>query len=62
MKNPVVESEEAVKERNEKRLADIKESTEYYNKTAKPGSIAAKARMVQQYNEKNEKSRNAYKK
>lgn len=36
---------------------DIKKSTEYYNQTAnaKPGSIASKARMVQQYNEKNKK-------
>ncbi|MGN0353484.1 MAG: membrane protein insertase YidC [Muricoprocola sp.] len=62
LKNPVVESEEAIQERNEKRLAGIKESTEYYNKTAKPGSIAAKARMVEQYNERYEKNRKAYKK
>lgn len=55
MKNPVVEDEKAVQSRNEKRLADMKKSTEYYNNTAKPGSIAAKARMVQQYNEKNNK-------
>ncbi len=33
----------------------IKKSTEYYNKNAKPGSIAAKANMVRQYNEKNNK-------
>ncbi len=32
----------------------IQNSTEYYNKNAvKPGSLAAKARMVEQYNEKN---------
>ena len=33
----------------------VKKSTEYYNKNAKPGSIAAKANMVKQYNEKNSK-------
>lgn len=32
-----------------------KESTEYYNQNAKPGSLAAKAGMVQKYNEKHEK-------
>lgn len=58
LKNPVVEDEKAVQTRNEKRLANIKESTEYYkNTTAKPGSIAAKARMVQQYNEKSNKKK-----
>lgn len=35
--------------------AAIKKATEYYNKNAKPGSIAAKANMVKQYNEKNNK-------
>lgn len=39
----------------EERAAAIKESTEYYNKNAKPGSLAAKANMVKQYNEKNNK-------
>lgn len=33
----------------------VKKSTEYYNKNAKQGSIAAKANMVKQYNEKNNK-------
>ncbi len=33
----------------------VRKSTEYYNKNAKPGSIAAKANMVKQYNEKNNK-------
>ncbi len=33
----------------------IRKSTEYYNKNAKPGSIASKANMVKQYNEKNNK-------
>ena len=32
----------------------VKKSTEYYNKNnVKPGSLAAKANMVKQYNEKN---------
>lgn len=36
-----------------KREEQIKKSTEYYNSTtAKPGSMAAKAQMVQRYNEK----------
>ena len=30
----------------------MKKSTEYYNKNAKPGSLAAKANMVRQYNER----------
>ena len=33
----------------------VKKSTEYYNKNAKPGSLASKANMVRQYNEKNNK-------
>lgn len=33
----------------------VRKSTEYYNKNAKPGSIASKANMVKQYNEKNNK-------
>lgn len=33
----------------------VRKSTEYYNKNAKPGSIASKANMVRQYNEKNNK-------
>ena len=41
---------------SEDRQKSIKDSTEYYNKgAAKPGSLAAKARMVEQYNEKNKK-------
>ena len=39
---------------SEERQKAIQNSTEYYNKgTAKPGSLASKARMVEQYNEKN---------
>ena len=34
----------------------------YYNKAAKPGSIASKARMVEQYNEKTNKNAKSYKK
>ena len=39
----------------EEKDAAMKKATEYYNKNAKPGSIAAKANMVKQYNEKNNK-------
>lgn len=39
----------------EEKDAAMKNSTEYYNKNAKPGSLAAKANMVKQYNEKNNK-------
>ncbi|MDD6211831.1 MAG: YidC/Oxa1 family membrane protein insertase [Clostridiales bacterium] len=40
----------------EERDAKIKESTEYYqNRSAKPGSLAAKANMVNDYNEKHKK-------
>lgn len=41
----------------EDRQAEIKKSTDYYNSgsTAKPGSLRAKANMVRQYNEKNNK-------
>ena len=41
----------------------VKKSTEYYNKNnAKPGSLASKANMVKQYNEKNNKNAKSYKK
>lgn len=41
---------------SEEREAAIQKSTEFYkNNEAKPGSIASKARMVQQFNEKNKK-------
>ena len=39
----------------EKTRAIVKESTDYYNKDAKPGSLAAKANMVQKYNERHKK-------
>lgn len=37
---------------DEEKAEDIRKATEYYNKNAKPGSLAAKANMVKQYNEK----------
>lgn len=57
-----LENAEQIKAEQQKRMEQtqnkIKESTEYYNNsTAKPGSIAAKANMVQQYNERNEKKK-----
>ena len=40
----------------EERAKTIEKSTEYYKSgSAKPGSIASKARMVEQFNEKNKK-------
>ncbi len=42
----------SVSEKNENA---VKKATEYYNRNAKPGSIASKANMVKQYNEKNNK-------
>ncbi len=45
---------ENLKEQNaEKTRKQIAESTEYYKKTAKPGSIASKANMVKAFDEKN---------
>jgi YidC/Oxa1 family membrane protein insertase len=40
---------------DEEKAEDIRKSTEYYNKNAKAGSLAARANMVKQYNEKNNK-------
>ena len=37
----------------EERAEEVRKSTEYYNQNAKPGSLASKANMVKQYNEKN---------
>ena len=42
-------------ERIAKQSQKTKDSTEYYNKNAKEGSLASKANMVQLYNEKHEK-------
>lgn len=51
----VQRKEDEVARRGE-RAKEIKESTEYYNQNAKPGSLAAKANMVKMYNEKNSKN------
>lgn len=40
---------------DEEREAALKKANEYYSKSAKPGSMAAKANMVREYNEKNTK-------
>lgn len=50
-------SEVSEEEREEKRQENMKKSTDYYkqNSSAKPGSLAAKAQMVKQYNERNGK-------
>lgn len=50
------EREEAKRsEKLEKTKEQVKESNAYYNKDAKPGSLAAKANMVAKYNEKHNK-------
>ena len=50
------EKEEAERAKKlEKTQEIVKESTNYYNQNAKPGSLAAKANMVQKYNEKHNK-------
>lgn len=51
----VQKKEEEIARRGE-RAKEIKDSTEYYNQNAKPGSLAAKANMVKMYNEKNSKN------
>lgn len=51
----VQRKEDEVARRGE-RAKETKESTEYYNQNAKPGSLAAKANMVKMYNEKNSKN------
>ena len=50
--SPVTATEVLTEEEKEKAR---KESTEYYNSNAKAGSLASKANMVKQYNEKNNK-------
>ena len=47
----VQKKEEEIARRGE-RAKEIKDSTEYYNQNAKPGSLASKANMVKMYNEK----------
>lgn len=48
---------EARENRKEERDKEIKESTSYYNTSAKPGSLATKANMVKMFNEKNNNSK-----
>ena len=52
---PSMSSKAQVKSSQYDRDEEMKKSTEYYNKNAKPGSLASKANMVKQYNEKNNK-------
>lgn len=53
-----VDEEKIAEERAEKRAQAQKKSTEYYqNASAKPGSLAAKANMVRQFDEKNSKKK-----
>ena len=47
--------EQARNEKLEKTKQQVKESNEYYNKDANPGSLASKAAMVAKYNEKHNK-------
>ena len=44
--------------KHEVNVKNIKDSTEYYNKDAKPGSLASKANMVAKYNEKQNSKKN----
>ena len=61
IEEPEVDEEKLAAERAEKREKERQQSTEYYkNASAKPGSLAAKANMVRQFDEKN--SRNSKKK
>ena len=57
-RNDFVTAEKLLKKHNvsltqEQKDAAVRNSTDYYNKNAKPGSLASKANMVKQYNEKN---------
>jgi YidC/Oxa1 family membrane protein insertase len=55
LKNMEIQAEKEEKKLQDKiKLAEkqSKESSEYYNKNAKPGSLASKANMVAMYNEK----------
>ncbi len=54
-RSSTMSSKAQIKSSQSDRDEAVKKSTEYYNKNAKPGSIAAKANMVRQYNEKNNK-------
>lgn len=52
---PSMSSKAQVTSSQSEREEAMRKSTDYYNKNAKPGSLAAKANMVKQYNEKNNK-------
>lgn len=52
-----VKKMEARDARREERAKEIEKSTSYYNTSAKPGSLAAKANMVKMFNEKNNNSK-----
>ena len=55
MQEKADKEEEKRMEKMAKTKAIVKDSTEYYNKDAKPGSLASKAAMVQKYNERHKK-------
>lgn len=50
-----VKKQEERDARKGEREEQIKKSTDYYNSSAKPGSLASKANMVRMFNEKNNK-------
>lgn len=52
LENKIADEENKLKNKIEMAAKQAKDSTEYYNKNAKPGSLASKANMVSQYNEK----------
>lgn len=52
LESKMADEEKKLKDKIEMAAKQAKDSTEYYNKNAKPGSIASKANMVSQYNEK----------
>ena len=52
---PSMSSKAQVTSSQSEREEAMRKSTDYYNRNAKPGSLAAKANMVKQYNEKNNK-------
>lgn len=55
LKEEEAKEKEAEAVKKEKIAKQIEESSKYYNTDAKPGSLAAKAAMVQKYNEAHEK-------
>lgn len=54
--------QEARNRRAEQNKKKMEESTAYYNKNARPGSLASKANMVAAFDEKNKKKKTDYKK